>query len=194
MYDVWAAAQVAEALFHANVAYRSREHLQRAFYSGMLEIDSVHPNASIIDFGCGPESLLLKQPPSDFGRRVAVDPLTFSDEDEARYAKHGIKRIHSPIEKLILADYFDEVWVYNCLQHVINPSTVLSLATRYGHTVRIFEWVNEPRSVVHIHSPSEEFIRDTLAHHGLHPLRETSGRSSLTGHWSQEFYAGVWAK
>lgn len=192
---LWRKAQDAELRFHLNDSYRAQERLQRAFYSGMLELSSISPDADIVDLGCGPQSLLLDAPQSTTAVRVAVDPLRFTDHDESRYRNYGIMRRYEPAEKFDAVDYrFDEAWLYNVLQHVIDPELVLGNATRVARTIRIFEWTEQPLTIVHLHSPSKDGIVSQLRGHGFKPYRETTGRSALVGSWDQSFYAGVWKR
>jgi hypothetical protein len=44
---------------------------------------------------------------------------------------------------------FDEVWIYNCLQHTIDPEKILANARASAKIIRIFEWIDEPISIGH---------------------------------------------
>ncbi|MCK4814734.1 hypothetical protein KA005_03105 [bacterium] len=94
---------------------------------------------SILDIGGGPISLLLKC--VNFSKAVVVDPCNFPGWILERYKAHNIGFINNPAEEIELSG-FDEVWIYNVLQHVIDPEEVLMLAKKTGKVVRIFEWVN----------------------------------------------------
>lgn len=191
--DVWHEAQKAELVFHLEPSYRAQERKQRAFYAGMLEIVDVDPLLSIVDIGCGPQSLLLSHSDKAEGRRIAIDPLRFTDEDEAQYARCGITRLQVPAEDAAF-DRVDEVWMYNCLQHVRDPQRVLDVALSACGRIRLFEWLHTPISIVHPHSLTQELLTDALESHGFVPERTTTGLAARTGEWRQQFYAGVWRR
>ena len=104
---------------------------------------------SILDIGGGPVSLLLKC--SNFSRAVVVDPCKFPDWILERYKVHDIEFINSPAEEIDLSG-FDEVWIYNVLQHVVDPDEVMKRAKKAGKVVRMFEWINTPVNEGHLHT------------------------------------------
>jgi hypothetical protein len=140
-------------------------------------------NASILDIGCGPVSMLLRanRPESIECIRAGVDPLAVSDATKKKYEDHGIKFYNVKAEDLRRSAYalkllpsvsalhdanFDEVWIYNCLQHVDNPSQILfnaKLAAFYiGSVVRIFEWIDLGVCPGHPHNLTEQLFLDAF--------------------------------
>lgn len=95
---------------------------------------------SILDIGGGPISLLLKC--INFKRAVVVDSCKFPAWVLERYKSHGIEFVNKCAEEIDF-NGFDEVWIYNVLQHVINPERVIKRAKLAGELVRIFEWVEK---------------------------------------------------
>jgi len=61
---------------------------------------------------------------------------------------------------------FDEVWIYNCLQHTEDYRKVLLNARRAGNLIRIFEWVNHPITAGHNHILREKDLNDILGGEG----------------------------
>ena len=104
---------------------------------------------SVLDIGGGPVSLLLKC--RNRGRSAVLDPGNWPEWVSARYKAAGIEYIHQPAESAKLGDTFDEVWIYNCLQHVQNPAEVICTAQRYGRIIRICEWLDTERNELHPH-------------------------------------------
>ncbi len=49
-----------------------------------------------------------------------------------------------PAENIKPGDVYDEVWIYNVLQHTMNPKKIIKNAVASGKLVRIFEWLNTP--------------------------------------------------
>lgn len=107
---------------------------------------------SVLDMGCGPISLLLRS--SNFAHAYGVEPLYYGSEVVNNYNKANIKLVQKPIEHVELEDFngvvFDEVWMYNVLEHVISPKKCLEkLLALPAKRLRIFEWINIPPSPGH---------------------------------------------
>ena len=95
----------------------------------------------ILDVGCGPVSLLQR---TKHGPSRGVDPLRVSDDTRARYREAGVELLSVPAEEMPTSETFDEVWLYNCLQHTRDPHEILRRVvqcTAPGSIVRIFEWI-----------------------------------------------------
>ena len=200
----WIAAQVGERRFHCDHipewgphsdpdTRRVREAASRAWYAGMLEIPSdVSVTASVTDFACGPESLLLTHP--TLGTLVAVDPLRFTEADEMRYAEQQIDRVILPAERYE-GPQSDEVWCYNGLQHVMDWEATLRVMCRTARrTLRMFEWVGVPTDNLHLHTLETEAMQAVMQSEGL------IERSVVYGHRAHRyaaptaFYAAVWER
>ncbi len=108
----------------------------------------------IIDIGGGPVSLLLK---TKADIKVVVDPCGYPGWVRLRYIDAGILLEQKPAED-IPEDYekFDEVWCYNCLQHVVDPEKIVYNMKRIGKVIRLFEWINHPINEAHPHELTAE--------------------------------------
>lgn len=138
------------------ILYASRMGLQ--FYHDKKSPYSIDMKGrSVLDLGGGPASLLLKC--HNLGVAWVADPLIVPEWVHQRYAAAGIDFRQEPAEDLEVNDgYFDEVWMYNVLQHTRTPHKVIKNALRAGGIVRVFEWVNTERNEGHPHS----FVPETL--------------------------------
>ena len=103
---------------------------------------------SILDLGGGPVSMLLKT--KQFTKAKVVDPITYPKWTAERYAAHGIELQVAKAEQICESGW-DEVWIYNCLQHVDDPELILHNALQAGKIVRIFEWIDIPAHDGHPH-------------------------------------------
>ena len=105
---------------------------------------------AILDIGGGPVSMLLK---TKANLRVAIDPCDYPEWVKQRYEECGIKYSREKGED-IPQDFdkkFDEVWIYNCLQHVDNPQKIIDNAKRVGKLIRMFEWIGHETNAMHPH-------------------------------------------
>lgn len=95
----------------------------------------------ILDVGGGPVSMLLKCTGLREGR--VWDPLKYPDWTVQRYFTKNIFVTREPGERLNETGW-DEVWMYNCLQHTDDPEKVVHNCMRAGKLFRIFEWIDIP--------------------------------------------------
>lgn len=151
----------------------------------MLNIRDVK-DLSVLDIGCGPFSLLQRFKAK---RAVAVDPLHFGELEEA-YA--GIERIYACGEDLDASlGEFDEVWIYNVLQHVKDPARILENASRLGKRVRLFEWTYIPPYTGHLHMLTPDLLKAPFKDWTvLHEANGFLNHSVLNGH----YYLGVFER
>lgn len=105
-------------------------------------------NKSILDLGGGPASPLLRC--SKFIDSVVVDPCRYSDSIIDRYSEHNIDFINEPAETYKTKIVYDEVWMFNVLQHVYSVNDILSKIKYHGYKIRIFEWLEVPTDKLHI--------------------------------------------
>jgi hypothetical protein len=112
---------------------------------------------SVLDLGGGPSSLLLKT--VNAGQRTVVDPLEIPKWVYKRYMTAGIKlcRMHAEVFRTDPGIY-DEVWIYNTLQHVDDPEQVLWTARKAAPFLRLFEWIDVPAHEGHPHELSQESL------------------------------------
>lgn len=109
-------------------------------------------NISVLDIGGGSASLLLKC--INFKGKV-IDPLKYPDWVYARYDCAGINWEVKKGEDVDETGW-DEIWIYNCLQHCENPKKVIDNARKAGKLIRIYEYINIPICPGHIHTLKEE--------------------------------------
>jgi len=172
-------------------ARRTEERQRQTWYAGLLHIPPRDDQlCSVIELGAGPSGLTRNRVP-DGVRAVAVEPMELDGWDREQYALANVELVRARAE-----DYHgepaDEVWLINVLQHVEELSTVLAAAQRLAlRTVRVFEWVHEPTSVVHLHTIAPRLILDAFAE--WHLAYATEGRAR-TPAWSQEFVAYVFER
>lgn len=136
---------------------------------------------SVLDIGGGPVSLLLKT--VNAGRRVVADPGDYPRWTLDRYTAARIERWRVMGESLPLSHKFDEVWIYNVLQHVDDPVKLLENAKSVTSTIRLFEWIERPPHPGHPHELTQKFLEEHLGGQGT--VEDMRGEN---GCWGLSFY------
>ncbi len=171
----WEAAQAWEGAWWADCRNTLGEELKQVVYARLmlLKPDQVPGRAHawtargarVLDIGAGPVSILLKTSDLADGSTV-VDPLEFPDWVLARYEAAGLTFVRAAGEDLDYQGEFDEVWLYNVLQHTQSPEMVIRAARRALRPdgfIRIFEWLGTVKNVGHPH-----ILQEGLLDHWLH--------------------------
>ena len=120
---------------------------------------------SVLDIGGGPVSLLLKC--TNYAEAFVADPCEYPEWVDMRYKAAGIEYGRIPGESIRVTGY-DEVWLYNVLQHTKDPERIIRNAQRAGRIIRIFEWIETRISINegHPHSFTEAQFNDWLGGEG----------------------------
>jgi hypothetical protein len=181
--DEWKEAQEWERNWHGDCANSLNEELKQLVYARKMGIVFTHDGKSpynillndkaILDIGGGAYSLLLKA--SGFSEAMVIDPCKFPDWVYKRYDALGISYTVMPAEEMVFDRWFDEVWIYNCLQHVISPPGIIKRALGYAKIVRVFEWMNIGISAGHLHNLTPEKMDEWLGGRGKTEMLNESG-------------------
>ena len=138
------------------------------------------PAPRIIDIGGGPTSMLLKCRGLEAG--LVVDPLTYPAWTLDRYRSRNILVQCQPGEQL-QAQGWDEVWIYNVLQHTQDPELIIALAQRAAPRLRIFEWIDIPPHDGHPWMLTQALLQSWTGHTGQ--VIEHTGQNECYGRsWS----------
>ena len=130
----------------------------------------------IVDMGGGPVSMLLKTVGLVEG--AIIDPLPFPAWVYERYKASNIRGHYAPAEEadtLYEPNSFDEVWIYNVLQHVHDPAKIIANAKRLAPVLRIFEWIDMPVYPGHPHSLTKESLEGWIGAPGKTAQLNESG-------------------
>lgn len=146
----WTEAQEFEAQFWGDCLNTFSEELKQRVYAKAMGLSLVRTGAlgfgydlagkRVLDIGGGPVSLLLK---CINCTGVVADPCRFPDWVHLRYSKANITFLRMPGERVNFGQY-DEVWIYNVLQHTDDPALIIANAKKVAPRLRIFEWVGLP--------------------------------------------------
>ena len=118
---------------------------------------------SILDIGGGPSSMLLRTLHLKKGK--VVDPIKYPDWTTERYKIKNIEVLVDCGENIDETGW-DEVWIYNCLQHVRDPQRIIENAKRAAPVLRIFEWIDIPAHEGHPHELKEHLLDEWIGQKG----------------------------
>ena len=116
----------------------------------------------ILDVGCGPVSMLGR---AKAGLKVGVDPIDWPVAARDAYRNAAVVLFTDKAEDFLeraQVGLYDEIWMYNCLQHTENPGKILANMARIGRVVRIFEWLDTPPNIGHPQTITESMIADAF--------------------------------
>lgn len=173
--EQWQIAQGHEKNYWGNCQNTFGEEVKQLIYADRMGlvvydngISSFTLNANnqkILDIGGGPVSMLLKT--VNLGEGTVVDPCEYPLWVVARYKEANINYYRLPAEGLPeMKEKFDEVWIYNCLQHTIDPEKIVKNAKQVGKLIRLFEWIDHPTNAMHPHMLTEENLNKWLGAKG----------------------------
>jgi len=171
----WKKEQLFEKNWWGNCCNTYGEEEKQLVYAQKMGLKLFHNNKSpynfdmqgkvILDIGGGPCSLLLK---CENVSGLVVDPCDYPKWVDIRYKTAGItfeKLRGEDIDKKF-AGKFDEIWIYNVLQHVDNPKKIIDNARDLGIIIRIFEWIENGISEGHPHNLTEKDLNNWLKGEG----------------------------
>ena len=161
----WEKAQEWETAWWSNCSNTLGEETKQLLYAKKMGLQFFHDGKSpfnidmkgkcVLDIGGGPASLLLKC--QNLGKVKVIDPMPMPNWVLGRYNLAGIEFEQKKAEDL--ADHgWDEVLLYNVLQHVENPELVLKNAVAAGKLIRIFEWLDTSPSEGHPNTITESML------------------------------------
>jgi len=165
----WQEAQDWEAKWWNTCANTVWEDVKQMALAPLLGLKIV-PNAytdyriplngeSVLDIGGGPSSLLLK---CENVKGTVVDPCDYPKWVGERYKERGIEYLKVMGEEIDITKNYEEVWIYNVLQHTQDPRKIIQNAKKVGKLIRIFEWVNMGVNDGHLHSFTREQLEEWL--------------------------------
>lgn len=162
----WENAQIWESKWWGTCQNTFNEEMKQLLYAQKMGLkgspDAYSPykfdaeDKSILDIGGGPVSLLLKCKNLKEGSAV-LDPLEVPQWVHDRYEDAKIYHWQEPAEtfndneELGKDLSYDEIWIYNVLQHTKDPQKIIKNARKWAKLIRIFEWVDTIENIGHPH-------------------------------------------
>jgi hypothetical protein len=117
----------------------------------------------ILDIGGGPSSMLLKT--HNLAKGKVCDPIDYPQWTKDRYAFKNID-VQVICGEDIDESGWDEVWIYNVMQHCEDPEKIIKNALKAAKMLRIFEWIDIPPHEGHPHMLTQKFLEDCIGQKG----------------------------
>jgi hypothetical protein len=173
MTEQWKKAQDAERRFHSDPFEKGYPSYFRAYqqYFYHLQINFDLQNKSILEIG-----------PADYpalgycvnaNKAHIIEPMPSSILEEIINSKaDNFIRLQDPNSNLpedntaeiilkvlqIQKAHYDQIWIFNVLQHVIDPDFILSSCKEIADQICIFEPINTGLSDCHIHAFTPDYF------------------------------------
>lgn len=187
--EKWNAAQVSEFKYNTPESYEhGLEHFRRgyAFYRAFLDIDYKLNGKRIIEIGCANYSAITYC--INEGQSMVIEPLV-SEHLRRNTSGRNIMLNGASAENITFPEV-DEVWLFNVLQHVINPDTIIEKAKAAAKVIRFFEPIEAGTDTMHLHNFDLEYFK---RHFGECVKYYPSFRE-IEGFHSHQCAYGVWVK
>lgn len=174
--DAWKKAQEFEKDWWSNCINTYGEEEKQLTYARKMGLTFFHngkspynidlKGVSVLDIGGSSSSLLLKC--VNTKRSMVIDPLLndFPTWVSDRYVEAGIIPLSMKGEDLPDNDLFDEVWIYNVLQHTEDPAKIIKNARSISKIIRLFEWIGVKDEHGHPHELTEKGLNEWLGGQG----------------------------
>jgi hypothetical protein len=138
---------------------------------------------NVLDIGGGPVSMLLKA----YNRGpycTVADPCAYPQWVHDRYKIADIHYLPIAGEDLTLSlvgKKYDEVWIYNVLQHTQDPELIIANAWEFAPVIRLFEWVDIPPHQGHPHELKKVLLDYWLHGDGQVQWHNNENNDGMTG-------------
>lgn len=194
----WEAAQKAEVEAHNRDVRNTEQHYNATYktYFKYVGLGTDLHGLNVIEIGPAMHSALAIC--SNWGKALIFEPI-HSEELFSFVRNKGIRLVDSPIEDVsdeqlgIIGENWDgpvEVWLFNVMQHVIDPDEFVRKCKLMADRIRFFEPVNTPIEPHHPHSYKDE---DYLKWFGVEACKLYLGGTEPNFHTADCVY-GVWIK
>jgi hypothetical protein len=122
------------------------------FYFRYTDVNINLNGKTILEIGPARISALLYC--ENYSPSYIVEPITYEDTEYLYQDKPitYIRELYEECESPIV----DEIWLYNVLQHILDPDAFVEKCKKSAKVIRFFEPINTPIEPHHPHSFSQE--------------------------------------
>ena len=164
--ESWKTAQIEERKMHtADKETAIKDYaLSYEQYFSYVETSKNQKGKSIIEIGCADIPALYFC--SDYNQSYIIEPMPSAILTELIQDKQIIL-FSDPSEELEFPKV-DEIWLFNVLQHVIDPDVIINKAKESASVIRFFEPINCVMDICHLHYFTLDYF---IGHFGLDAVK-----------------------
>jgi len=155
-------------------------------YFKYLDIPYDLQNKSVIEIG--PAKIAGLSYCKNYTKSYVIEPLVFDDTIKYYEDKPNIVFIREPAEKCEFPKA-DEAWIFNLLQHVIDPVTIINRCKQNVKIIRFFEAIDTGTNEIHPFAFSFDFFCEQFGKENVKLYRGGSGGEEFHG---SDCAYGVW--
>lgn len=189
IFQKWQRAQEKERSFHGNntldklIAYEEGY----AQYFKYLDTTLNQKGKTIIEIGCADVPALHFC--NGYKKGIIIEPLP-SDLLNQLIKDKPITVIEKAAENVSFPKV-DEIWLFNVLQHVIDPTVIIEQSKESANIIRFFEPINDGIDECHLHSFTLDYFKE---HFGGVTQYYPSHVGRVKNFHEHECAYGVWKK
>lgn len=164
-YNKWLSAQKEEIRYHSINFNPKLDDNNSLFYFGLykhyfnlLNLNFDLKGQSVVEVG--PAKIATLCFCTNYGKSYIIEPLIFEDTIDF-YKSKNISIINEPAETCNIPKA-NQAWLFNVLQHVIDPLTVINKLKESVDVIYFFEPINFPTDDKHIHILTENLFIDAF--------------------------------
>lgn len=187
--EEWRSAQKYEKPYHETVSFEQNlAHYENVYkiYFSYVGLDFDLKGKSLIEIG--PAKIPALYFCSNYLQSYIIEPLVFEDAESFLSKMNNVSFIREPAELCNFPEV-NEAILFNLLQHVIDPKTIIERCKKYAKTIRFFEPINTGYDHAHLHAFNIEFFENEF---GKENVKLYKGGSAGPGFHSQDCAYGVY--
>jgi len=189
----WLQAQKAEREQHTMSPIEGMIHYGKAYrhYFKFVGLGQDLHGLNVIEVG--PADFPALAHCKNWGTAIIVEPMP-SEILENTCKEQNITLVTKPFEDCIPLDFgawegTTEVWLFNVLQHVIDPNLFIGVAKTFADRIRFFEPIDQPITEYHPHSYSLKDFQSWFGQVNLYAGKSVEGfheADCVYGLWQKE--------
>jgi hypothetical protein len=185
----WREAQFCEKKEHCDLVEVSIEVYRNSYkkYFSYVGLNFDLNNKSIVEIGPAKTPALYFC--KNYKPSYIIEPTIYEDIMPYFVDKTDLTFIREPAE---LCDFpaADEAWLFNVLQHTIDPVVIIERCKKHTNTIRFFEPINTGCDVCHPHDFDFDFFSE---HFGKDNTIHYAGGPHVCGFHQHECVYGVYS-
>lgn len=185
----WQLAQQEERKHHSGTLEDGVEAYRESYrqYFSYLKTQPEQKGKIIMEIGCADVPALMFC--ENYATSYIIEPLPSPILLELT-KDLPITILVSPAEHLEFP-VVDEVWLFNVLQHVIDPDVIIDKCKKAANVIRFFEPINDGVDLCHLHTFTLEYFQKHFGNCVTHYPNHTGQVKNFHEH---ESAYGIWTK